>query len=123
MHYQNPPAAEMKLIRCLKGRIFDVALDLRKNSETFMQWHAEELSPDNNNLLVIPEGCAHGFQVLEGGSELLYLHTQRYKPEHEGGIRFDDPSINIKWPLAPADISIRDQSHPLISQEFTGIVL
>ena len=88
-----------------------------------MQWHAEELSPDNNNLLVIPEGCAHGFQVLEGGSELLYLHTQRYKPEHEGGIRFDDPSINIKWPLAPADISIRDQSHPLINQEFTGIIL
>ena len=123
MHYQNPPFAEMKLIRCLKGKVFDVALDLRRHSETFMQWHAEELSPENNKLFVIPEGCAHGFQTLEKDTELLYLHTKCYQPEHEGGVLFNDPKININWPLKPSEISARDKSHTPISPNFQGITL
>lgn len=121
MHFQRPPHAEMKLVRCLKGRVWDVVLDLRSDSPTFLKWHAEELTPKNNRMLVIPEGCAHGFQVLERDSELLYLHTAFYAPEAEGGIRHDDPRIAIRWPLAVTDISHRDTSHPLIGSDFQGI--
>ena len=91
MHFQMPPFAEMKLVRCIKGRVWDVSLDIRQDSKTFLQWHAEELSETNNLMIVIPEGFAHGFQVLESGSELLYLHTAFYEPNAEIGIKFDDP--------------------------------
>jgi dTDP-4-dehydrorhamnose 3,5-epimerase len=121
MHFQRPPHAEMKLVRCLKGRVWDVAIDLRADSPTFLKWHAEELTPENTRLLVIPEGCAHGFQVLEPDSELLYLHTDSYTPEAEGGIRHDDPRIAISWPLAVTDLSQRDTAHPLIGPVFHGI--
>src|SRR5262249_48876555 len=80
LHYQRPPDAEMKLVRCLKGRVWDVAVDLRRGSPTFLRWHAEELSAANGRMIAIPEGCAHGFQVLEPDSELLYLHTAFYNP-------------------------------------------
>jgi dTDP-4-dehydrorhamnose 3,5-epimerase len=123
LHYQTPPQAEMKIVRCLKGRVFDVAVDLRLDSPTFKQWLAVELTPDNRRALVIPEGCAHGFQVLEQDSELLYLHTAFYTPEVEGAVRFDDPSIGVKWPLPPTDLSARDLNHPLLTADFTGIVL
>lgn len=95
MHYQTPPAAEGKWIRCLKGRVFDVAVDLRPSSPSFLRWHGVELSAERMNAVFIPEGCAHGFQVLEPDSELLYLHTAFYTPALEGGVRFDDPRIGI----------------------------
>jgi dTDP-4-dehydrorhamnose 3,5-epimerase len=123
MHYQLPPHAEMKLVRCLKGRVWDVALDLRQDSPSFLQWHAEELSAVNNRMMLIPEGFAHGFQVLEPDSELLYLHTASYSPGTEGGVKYDDPRLNIAWPLIPTDLSVRDTSHKNIDNRFKGIAL
>jgi dTDP-4-dehydrorhamnose 3,5-epimerase len=121
MHFQRPPRAEMKLVRCLKGRVWDVAVDLRADSSTYLQWHAEELTPENSKMLVIAEGFAHGFQVLEPNSELLYLHTAFYAPEAEGGICYDDPALAITWPQAVTDISPRDTGHPLIDSGFEGL--
>lgn len=121
LHFQRPPHAEMKLVRCLKGRVWDVAVDLRTASSSFLHWHAEELTPGNARMLVIPEGCAHGFQVLEPDSELLYLHTAFYTPDAEDGVRHDDPRLAITWPLPGADISQRDTSHPFIGDDFQGV--
>ncbi|MCK9607897.1 MAG: dTDP-4-dehydrorhamnose 3,5-epimerase [Methylomonas sp.] len=123
MHFQHPPHAEMKLIRCLNGRVWDIAVDLRQDSPTFLQWHAEELSADSPKMMVIPEGCAHGFQVLESESELLYLHTAFYQPSAEAGLRHDDPRLAITWPLPVTDLSVRDRQHALIPQDFFGIKL
>jgi len=123
LHFQHPPHAEMKLVRCLKGRVWDVAVDIRKNSPTFLHWHAEELTPDNARMMVIPEGFAHGFQVIESDSELLYLHTAFYAPQAEAGLRHDDPRLGITWPVTVTDISARDAKHPYIDTEFQGIVL
>lgn len=123
MHYQNPPHAEMKVVRCIKGGVFDVALDLRRESASYLKWTAVELTAENGLAFVIPEGCAHGFQVLEEDSELLYLHTEFYAPDAEGGIRYDDPRIGVDWPLAPTDLSARDLKFKLISDDFKGIVL
>ncbi len=123
IHFQYPPDAEMKLVRCLKGKIWDVAVDLRTGSPTFLHWHAEELSAKNGRMIVIPEGCAHGFQVLEQNTELLYLHTAPYASESEGGLLFNDPRLNITWPLPAADISTRDRSHPPIPEDFMGLTI
>ena len=123
LHFQNPPHAEMKIVRCLKGRVFDVAVDLRQGSPTFLKWTAVELTSENRFAFVIPEGCAHGFQVLEEDSELLYLHTAFYTPDAEGAVRFDDPRIGVNWPLTPTDLSARDLSHPHLKEDFKGIVL
>lgn len=123
MHFQNAPSAEMKLIRCLKGRVYDVAVDLRQGSSTFQQWHAIELDAGKRNMVAIPEGFAHGFQALEDDCELLYLHTACYDKTAEGGVRYDDPALAIDWPLPVADISERDLNHPLIDQNFKGIIL
>ena len=122
MHYQRKPHAEMKLVRCIKGRVWDVAVDLRAGSSTFLDWHAEELSAENARMMLIPEGFAHGFQVLEQDSELLYLHTAVYTPSAEGGVRPTDPALSIAWPLAPQDLSDRDLSHPLLTADFTGLL-
>lgn len=121
LHYQRPPHAEMKMVRCLKGRVWDVAVDLRTDSPTFLKWHAEELAPESFRMLVIPEGCAHGFQTLEAHTELLYLHTAFYNPEAEAGVRFDDPQLNIYWPLQVGGLSERDRRHPRITSVFSGI--
>jgi len=123
LHFQYPPYAEMKLVRCLKGRIWDLAIDLRRHSPTFLHWHAQELSPENRRMIVIPEGFGHGFQVLESGSELLYLHTAPYMPEAEGGLYHADPHLGIEWPLVVTDLSERDSNHPLTQANFHGIVL
>lgn len=123
LHCQNAPHAEKKLVRCLKGKVWDVAVDLRRGSPTFLQWHAELLSPDNARMLVIPEGCAHGFQVLEPNSELLYLHTEFYTPAAEFGVSHADPRLAIAWPLPASDLSARDLSHPPIASDFSGIHL
>lgn len=121
MHFQHAPHGEMKLVRCLRGRVWDVALDLRAGSPTFLRWHALELSADNARMIVIPEGCAHGFQVLEPDSELLYLHTACYAPEAEGGVHPLDPRAAIAWQLEVTGLSPRDSSHPLLPGNFTGI--
>jgi dTDP-4-dehydrorhamnose 3,5-epimerase len=123
LHYQRPPHAEMKLVRCLKGRVWDVAVDLRTGSPTFLNWHAEELSPDNACMMAIPEGCAHGFQVLEEESELLYLHTEFYTPEAEDGVSYNDTRLGITWPLPVADLSARDSVHAFIGPDFQGIAV
>ncbi len=123
LHFQHAPHAEMKLVRCLKGRVWDVAVDLRPQSRSYKRWYAQELSSQNAHMMVIPEGFAHGFQVLEAGSELLYMHTALYKLKSEGGVRHDDPVLGITWPLPVTDISVRDSSHDFIGTSFRGIVL
>jgi dTDP-4-dehydrorhamnose 3,5-epimerase len=123
LHFQHAPHAEMKLVRCLKGKVWDVAVDLRPESVKYKCWYAQELSPQNAYMMVIPEGFAHGFQVLEAGSELMYLHTAFYKPEAEGGVRYDDPELRIAWPLPVTNISARDSSHAYIGTSFRGVDL
>ncbi|HJK13003.1 MAG TPA: dTDP-4-dehydrorhamnose 3,5-epimerase [Methanocorpusculum sp.] len=120
MHFQHPPHAEMKMVRCIRGKILDVVIDIRKDSPTFLQHYAVELSAENMRLFVIPEGFAHGFQSLEDNSEIMYLVTEFYSPESEGGLRFNDPVLGISWPLAVSDISEKDGKHPLITPEFSG---
>ena len=123
MHFQRPPHAEMKLVSCLQGKILDIAVDLRKNSPTFLKWHAETLSSENCRALLIPEGFAHGFQTLTDDCELLYLHSAPYARDYEVGIRPDDPCLDISWPLNFFEISTRDAEHPLLNDQFTGIEL
>jgi len=123
MHFQYPPKAEIKFVKCLAGSVFDVAIDLRKNSNTFLQWHSEIISSENNKLMFIPEGFAHGFQTLEDNCEILYLHSEFYSAELESGIRYNDPKLNINWPLEVTEISRRDSEHKLIDDTFNGIKL
>jgi dTDP-4-dehydrorhamnose 3,5-epimerase len=115
LHMQEPPYSEAKLVRCLLGRVWDVAVDLRQGSASYGHWHAVELSSELSNALLIPEGCAHGFQVLEPGSELLYLHSGHWLPGTETGIRWDDPQLAIAWPLPVSEISVRDLVLPWLS--------
>ena len=114
MHFQQAPHSEAKLVRCLRGRVWDVAVDLRPTSATFRQHHAVELCPAQANALLIPEGCGHGFQVLEAPSELLYLHSGAWVPAAEAGARFDDPQLAIPWPLPTLGLSDRDLALPLL---------
>jgi dTDP-4-dehydrorhamnose 3,5-epimerase len=112
MHYQADPHGEAKLIRCIKGRIFDVALDLRPESQTFLKWFGTELSATNRRALYIPEGCAHGFLTLEDETEIYYQMSAYYHAESARGVRWDDPSFNIEWPAAAEVISERDRTYP-----------
>jgi dTDP-4-dehydrorhamnose 3,5-epimerase len=121
MHYQVSPYREIKMVRCIAGAVYDVIIDLRSGSETFLQWFGIELSAANKKMLYIPEGFAHGFQCLEDDCELIYHHTEFYTPGAEGGIRYDDPKINIRWPLDVSSISSRDEAHPFIDDRFKGI--
>jgi dTDP-4-dehydrorhamnose 3,5-epimerase len=119
MHFQYPPATEAKLIRCLRGRVFDVAVDLRVDSPTFLRWHADQ---DEANQFFIPEGFAHGFQALTDDAQLLYLHTTAWSREQEGGLRHDDPAIAIAWPLPVTRISTKDRQWPLVKESsFAGL--
>lgn len=120
LHFQCPPYAETKLITCLKGIVFDVAVDLRKGSPTFLQWYGEVISAVNRRSLLVPEGFAHGFQTLTKDCELVYLHTAPYRPDSERGVRYNDPAIGIVWPLEIVDLSQRDASYPLL-ENFEGI--
>jgi dTDP-4-dehydrorhamnose 3,5-epimerase len=121
MHFQYPPYAETKIIRCIFGEVFDVAIDLRRDSNTFLQWYGEYLNHENLKMMVIPEGFAHGFQVIKENSELLYLHTKSYTPEAESGILFNDENVGIEWPLQVMDISDRDLKHEIITSGFEGV--
>ncbi len=121
MHFQYPPKAEIKIVRCIKGSIFDVALDLRKNSYTFLKWRGETLSEENAKSYYIPEGFAHGFQTLEEDTVLLYLHTEFYNPKYEGGIRYNDPIVKIEWPLEIEEVSERDKNFKLLDKDFKGL--
>ena len=109
LHFQRPPHAEMKVVSCLAGEVFDVALDLRQDSPTFLQWHGEILSAKNHHTLVIPEGFAHGFQTMTPDCEMLYLHTAAYQPKAEDGVDGLDPSLEIAWPLPVSERSSRDR--------------
>lgn len=121
LHYQKPPHAEIKVVSCLKGEIFDVAVDLRKNSATFLHWHGEILSAENHRSLLIPEGFAHGFQTLTNDCELIYLHTSSYVQEAEAAFNVTDLRLRIAWPLAISELSEKDRLHPMISPDFKGI--
>jgi dTDP-4-dehydrorhamnose 3,5-epimerase len=121
MHFQFPPFREIKLVRCIAGAVFDVIIDLRQGSPTFLDWHGAELSAANGNMLYIPEGFAHGFQTLEANSALIYHHTEFYTPAAEGGFRYDDPAFSIPWPLPVSAVSERDSRHPAVEQNFKGI--
>jgi len=123
MHFQVPPHAEIKVVSCIRGEVFDVGVDLREGSPTFLCWHGEMLSAGNQHSLIIPEGFAHGFQALTEDCELLYLHTAPYHPEAEGGMSPVDPRLSIAWPLDITEMSERDRRHPPLTEEFKGITL
>lgn len=123
MHFQRPPHAEIKFVSCLRGQVFDVAVDLRHNSPTFLHWHAELLSADNHKTLVIPEGFAHGFQTLTDDCEMLYLHTAFYQPGAERGLSAQDSRLAIQWPLPVSGLSPRDAAHPILDDDFIGVDL
>ncbi|HET56878.1 MAG TPA: dTDP-4-dehydrorhamnose 3,5-epimerase [Deltaproteobacteria bacterium] len=121
LHFQHPPNAEWKIITCLRGAIFDVAVDIRKESPSFLRWHGEILTADNLKSLSIPEGFAHGFQALADDCELLYFHTASFEPRAEGALNVNDPLIGIEWPLPITELSDRDKSHPFLQPDFQGI--
>lgn len=123
LHFQYPPYAEAKMVSCLQGTIFDVAVDLRHGSPTFLQWHGVELSAENMRSLFIPEGFAHGFQTLSNDCELIYLHSEAYRPDSEGALNALDPRLGISWPLDITEMSDRDRNHILIEQDFHGVML
>lgn len=112
LHFQRQPMAETKLIRCMRGAVFDVIVDLRLGSATFGQWHGEWLDDDTRRMICVPEGFAHGFQTLSNDVEMLYFHSVPYSVDHEGGLRWDDPVLNIPWPMPVTDMSARDRALP-----------
>lgn len=121
LHFQHQPYMETKIVVCIKGEVFDVAVDIRNGSETFLGWHGEILSSQNQRGMVIPEGFAHGFQTLADDTELIYLHTGRYVPEAEDGLHVRDPQIAIAWPMPFHSMSDRDAHYPFLNESFSGI--
>jgi len=116
MHFQEAPALEAKLVRCTRGAIFDVVLDLRPGSASYGKWYGAELSAENGRMLYLPEGCAHGYQTLEDGTEMHYMASEFYTPSAARGVRFDDPAFGIQWPLVAAAVSEQDLAWPLVKQ-------
>lgn len=121
LHFQLPPAAEVKIVRCIKGSLFDVIVDLRPNSRTFKQWFGAELSSENRRMMYVPRGFAHGFVTLTDDTEAFYLVSAFYAPEQERGVRFDDPAIGIEWPLAPSEMSDKDTKWPSLDPAYHGL--
>ena len=121
MHFQRSPHAETKMVSCLRGEVFDVAVDLRQASPTFLHWHGEILSEANNLSLIIPEGFAHGFQALSADCELLYCHTAAYAPQAEDGVNARDETLAIAWPIAITEISDRDAALPHVTAGYNGV--
>ena len=114
MHFQKEPFQEAKIVNCIKGKVYDILVDIRKDSSTYLKIFDFNLSASERNSLFVPEGYAHGFQVLEEDTQLLYLHSENWNSAHDSGIRWSDPKLSIRWPLTVTEISIRDQTHPLI---------
>ena len=123
LHFQYEPNSEVKIIRCIKGSVFDVLVDIRKDSDTFLKVFTYTLSQENEKMLYIPKGFAHGFQALEDNSELLYLHSSVYEASNEGALNIKDSLLDIKWPLDIVNVSKRDSSHPFIESSFKGVEL
>ncbi|HSQ58089.1 MAG TPA: dTDP-4-dehydrorhamnose 3,5-epimerase, partial [Gemmata sp.] len=123
LHYQAPPAAEAKLFRCVRGRVFDVIVDVRAGSATFLRWFGVELTEGDFNVVYVPPGCAHGYQALTDGSEVLYQSSAEYAPSLEGRVRYDDPRVGIRWPNARAILSPKDAATPPLAADFAGVSL
>ena len=121
MHFQHPPHAEIKLVTCLKGRVFDVAVDLRQESPTFLRWHGEVLGEGLQVSMLIPGRFAHGYQTLTADCELLYVHSVAYEPTAEAGLNPRDPRLAIAWPSEITEMSTRDTSHPMLVVDYRGI--
>lgn len=116
MHFQQEPAPEAKLVRCTRGAMFDVVIDLRQESPSYGKWYGAELTAENGRMLYVPERCAHGYQTLEDSTEMYYMTSQFYAPEAACGVRFDDPAFGIQWPLEPTAISEQDRNWPLMER-------
>ena len=121
LHFQHPPHAEKKLVHCLRGEVFDVAVDLRRGSPTFLRWHGERLSGDNGVALLIPEGFAHGLQTLADDVDMLYCHSAAYVASAEGGLHPREPRVGVDWPLPIGALSPRDDGHAFLAADFAGI--
>ena len=121
MHFQHSPHCEVKLVKCVQGAIYDVIVDVRKDSPTFLQWFATDLTSENKKMMYVPAGFAHGFQSLSEYSEIVYMVSDFYNKESEGGVRYNDPAVNIKWPLAVSLVSEKDINIPLIDSAFKGV--
>lgn len=122
LHFQRPPHAEIKLVTCLRGRVFDVAVDLRRDSPTFLHWHGEILDAESGATLAIPRGCAHGLQTLADDTEVLYFHTAPWVADAEDGIHPLDVRLAIAWPEGPGEMSARDANRPMLPADFEGLV-
>jgi len=121
MHYQLPPHAETKLVRCTRGALFDAIVDLRPQSPSFGQWTGAELTADNRVAIYVPAGCAHGFQTLADDTEASYMVSAAYAPGSERGLRFDDPWCGIDWPMTPTDMSDKDRTWPLFNTDYHAV--
>lgn len=121
LHYQLPPAAEVKLVRCLRGALWDVIVDLRPDSPTFRRWFGAELSAENRRMMYVPRGFAHAILTLADDTEALYMVSAFYAPEQERGVRWNDPSIGIEWPLTPVEISPKDAAWPDLDPDSHGL--
>lgn len=121
LHYQLPPAAEVKLIRCLAGALYDVVLDLRPDSKTFGKWFGAELTAENRTMMYVPRGCAHGFLTLRPDTEAFYLVSDRYAPSAERGVGYSDKKFAVEWPAAPVEISEKDKAWPAFDPAYHGV--
>jgi len=121
MHFQGPPHTEDKIVRCLRGRVFDVLVDLRRTSATFGRWHGIELDGERMNMVYVPRGFAHGFQTLTADCQMLYLHTEFFAPEHQGGVHHRSPQLGIEWPLPVTEFSERDGQLAPLDASFPGL--
>lgn len=121
MHYQLPPFAEVKVLRCLKGALYDVIVDLRPDSPTFKKWFGAELTAENRRMMYVPQGFAHGLLTLTDETEVLYFVSSFYSPEKERGLRYNDPAIGIVWPIEPVEVSQKDRNWPDINESFHGL--
>lgn len=123
MHFQHAPFCEVKLVKCVQGSVFDVIIDVRASSPTFLQWFGAELTTENKRMMYVPAGFAHGFQSLSDYSEITYMVSAFYNKESEGGVRYDDIAVKIEWPLPVSLVSDKDQVIPLIDSAFKGVIL
>lgn len=121
MHYQLAPSTEVKVVRCIRGALYDVIADLRPDSPTYGKTFGAELTAENRTMMYVPRGCAHGLLTLTEDTEVMYLVSAYYAPEHERGMRFNDPWLSIDWPIAPVEISDKDRNWPLFDAPFHGV--